>query len=82
MNNEEEQAYRNLEATASKIADDIGEFDVQVLQSPIPEEVKLRILEWNQGYRSLAYFLHPQPEWTGGDSSKINPPHIAKSPCT
>ena len=69
--------YSYLENYAREIADKIQDFEVCVLGSEVPNEVKLKILEWKSGYRSLAYFLHPQSEWTGGDSFKINLPHIA-----
>jgi hypothetical protein len=72
------EQYQKLESEADAIAKAIEAFEVSVLESEIPQEVKLKIFEWNQGYRSLAYFLHPQSEWTGGESFRVNLPHIAK----
>jgi hypothetical protein len=76
MTNEQEETYRRLAATARQIAKQISEFEVQAIQSDLSPEVKLRIMDWGQGYQALAYFLTPQSHWTGGNSYEVHAPHI------
>lgn len=77
--------YRKLSALAAEIESKLEGMVVELVQADIPEDAKLRTLAWiNRAdtFRGLSYFLTPQPEWTGGDSSdpanfKLRAPHIA-----
>lgn len=82
----EDQAaeYEGLERAARAITEAVSNFVVAVAEADVPEEVKVKCLEIADGLDTfgLAYRLHPQSEWTGGDSSDpkntvINAPHIA-----
>jgi hypothetical protein len=82
---EQAAEYEKLEQLAEKIQESISNFDVAVLESNIPQEVKAKCLEITNGMDSfgLAYRLHPQTQWKGGDSSDpknfvVTSPHIAE----
>ena len=79
LNDTQIETYKRLSALASAITDAISEFDVAVLNSDIPQEVKVRCLDVTYAMETdgLAYRLHPQSEWQGGDSFKTRAPHIA-----
>lgn len=84
----EEQAseYRALADKAKAIEEAFSNLVVATAQADIPDEVKLKIMNWIdrvEAFNGLSYFLTPQPEWLGGDSSNpknfaINAPHIAE----
>jgi hypothetical protein len=76
---EQTETYRRLSSLASKIADAICEFDVAVLNSDIPQEVKVKLLDLTYSLPTdgLAYRLTPQSEWMGTDQFKTRSPHIA-----
>lgn len=82
----EEQAeeYRKLEKLARNISESIDAFEMALLESSVPESVKLNCSNIILGLNlfGLAYRLHPQTEWIGGDSSGpknfvTTNPHIA-----
>lgn len=81
MTLEQESTYRRLEALAGEVEKKIQTFDLAVLESNLDDPVKLRLLEWtaDRGFQGIAYFLHPQSEWTGGDNFKVRAPHIEKA---
>lgn len=74
----EEKTYRDLENQAREIDALVNEFELAVLGADLPMEVKAAILaRVEHGFGYLAYMMHPQSEWTGGDSFRTRPPHIA-----
>jgi hypothetical protein len=79
LNEEQTKTYQNLSRLASQIQEAVSAFDLAVLQADIPDEVKLRCLNLtlNTGLQGLAYRLHPQSEWAGGNSFNTRSPHIA-----
>jgi hypothetical protein len=76
---EQTETYKKLSSLASKITDAISEFDVAVLNSDIPQSVKVKCLDITYSLTTdgLAYRLHPQSEWMGGNQFKTRSPHIA-----
>jgi hypothetical protein len=69
--------YSRLEALAQNISDAMAAFDLAVISSDVPDSVKIKCLEATSINTSgLAYRLHPQSEWMGGDSFKTRAPHI------
>lgn len=78
--------YRYLATLAKNIESAISELVVATAKADIPELAKVNILNWidrAETFRGLSYFLTPQTEWTGGDSSnpknfRVNAPHIAE----
>jgi hypothetical protein len=82
----EAAAYRELASRASAIQSAINDFTVAMMGAGIPDTVKIKIMDRmsdKPSFQSLAYFLTPQTEWTGGDSLDdrnhvtMNP-HIAR----
>lgn len=86
INETEAQNYHTLAAMAAKIEEDLQSLVVATVESGIPDEVKIHILDWVKRadtFRGLSYMLTPQSEWMGGDSQdaknfKLRAPHIAK----
>lgn len=79
LNSTEIETYERLSTLAQAITNAVSEFDVAVLNADIPQEVKQRCLDITYTLQTdgLAYRLHPQSEWQGGDSFKTRSPHIA-----
>ena len=83
----EASQYSMLAAQARKVSAELDALALQALQADIPEASKVNIFKWlerAEPFSGLAYFLTPQPEWTGGDSSDpkntvLTEPHIASS---
>lgn len=83
---DEARAYRNLAALAKQIERDLAQLAVSTITEEIPDDAKMRILDWikrAETFRGLSYFLTPQTQWTGGDSQdaknfKVTAPHIAR----
>jgi hypothetical protein len=75
---EQIETYARLEKLASIITDAISEFDVAVLNADISDTIKIRILDvtYSLNMQGLAYPLHPQSEWMGGEAFKTRSPHI------
>lgn len=78
------EQFRKLAAIAREAEEKVQELLVSAVRADIPEDAKMKVLDWikrAETFRGLSYFLTPQPEWTGGDSSdpknfKIRAPHI------
>jgi hypothetical protein len=83
---EQAAEYRRLAVLADKVNKALDELSLATLQAEIPQAVKANIFDWiarAETFRGLPYFLTPQSEWLGGDSSDpknfaINAPHIAE----
>lgn len=82
---EERAACQSLADKARQIATLMGELVVEAITSEhLTTEERLAVLEWDkraENYKGFAYFLTPQSEWTGGDSSdpkntKFRKPHL------
>lgn len=69
---EEEETYNRLEGFAREIECAQDNLFRAALDADIPDRVKLCIIRRidKMHTRSLAYDLHVQHEWTGGDSLK------------
>jgi len=86
IDSETEAQYRLL-VTKAKLAEEaISELLLATVQSSIPDDAKLKVLDWisrADTFKGISYFLTPQTEWTGGDSVDannhvVNNPHIAR----
>lgn len=80
---EEAQAFETLEGFAREIEAAESNLFRAALEAPIKDSTKLKILDALQKCRTsgLAYQLHVQHEWTGGDSLdpanfRATAPHI------
>lgn len=76
---EQTETYLRLSRLANAITNAVSAFDVAVLNADIPQEVKTKCLDLTYSLTTdgLAYRLHPQSEWMGGDNFKTRCPHIA-----
>jgi hypothetical protein len=78
LNPEQIKTYSELERLAQNISKALAEFDLAVISSDVPDSVKIKCLESTSiNTAGLAYRLHPQAEWMGGDQFKTRAPHIA-----
>tara|TARA_R110000787_G_scaffold6217_1_gene22086 strand:+ start:550 stop:825 length:276 start_codon:yes stop_codon:yes gene_type:complete len=77
----------SLSEKAKEIESLISDLTVaSILSKNIDDETKSNILDWikrAETFKGLSYFLTPQSEWTGGDSTdesnfKYRKPHICK----
>lgn len=87
LSHEEVSFFTKLAEKSKNIKDLIDELELQVMNSELSNGEKLAIFEWitnrSDGLKSLPYFMTPQREWIGGDSSKesnykFTKPHILK----
>ena len=84
LNNTEAKEYNDLASKAKAIESALSSLLVDVVTSDIPDDAKCEALDFlkrAETFQGLAYFLTPQTEWMGGDSSdprnfKTRAPHI------
>ena len=79
---EETDEFSALERRAARISELLLDLTLATVQAQtIDEGTKVNILNWidrAEGFRGLAYNLHPQGEWQGGEVWKTRAPHICR----